>query len=1036
MSKLVFRTFHAVVALGLLIAIAVACSSAPDSSGEPPVGPNNPDPNETVFGTARFEVSWSGTSVPAVTQSIGVTATPLESDAGSVGGMLNRPATRLELEVPVGLTRFTAVAYSERDGSGITLATAEVTALVLEAEANTVVIRFPDLSVLDRVEVMLDPSNLRPGGTSVATAVGYDAGDGVIENIRFVWASSDMRVATVSSLGEINAHEVGRTTITATEPVTGISGSAVLAVTSTTVVIESITLGPGTGSVPVGSTLMFQAQAFDAEGELLGDTGFEFLSADPQVLSVDDSGRAQALGVGTAFVRVLADGLESAAEITVTPASNAPAGASWEMTTVPSFAEVTSFDIAEDGRAYALVRSGDVRLWTSPDGGSSWYPIYSGDLLFHCGSSITSVAVVPNASDELMVRCGTTSLIRSSDRGMTWQTVYSGSVANGPVFHPGARQVVFADNSNLVSLDAGITWRRQQVRDTRVVLQADPLTWIEHDRYGGELLLDGEPAQFLRTNDGGESWEGVPGPQINSEECTSGYYSSRYAHQGVSYAGDLYVLVLENCQGWPERYRHSLLRLNSGSDSWALVFQESNSNSSNLSLYNRSLYFSPAEPETVYALASYISNSSIMLSRDRGASWSSFEPSLVSSSTLPSSWINISREQPGLIWATSGQRAFSTDWGATWSPIPSGSFIEKSDAWYFFGSGYPYSVGKASSLDVVEPVVRRGLTDRIGIGNGIGIGIIPHGEPESLLLHGDQWGNTRFGQRTTDLGETWVPSGVSSFAAAQSAADPNRWYFATELGNIRVSNDAAQTYRLAGSLPNNAVPRVIAAGHSNPDKAYALTNGGVYRTDDAASTWVWASTDLTHVNNSDLVVDPTDDDVLYVSGPGVFKSVNGGEDWTAVSLGFFNVGITALAISPDGRTLYAGSSNGSVYRSLDAAHTWEWVNSGFESYLVQDIVIDPSDDNVVYVSTTGGVYKSVDKGSNWRLASSGMTSPFATWLAISADGNTIYVGTSDHGIYRGAPSTALGDSFATAAVEAMTSMMHQQGEWSAPSQTE
>lgn len=122
------------------------------------------------------------------------------------------------------------------------------------------------------------------------------------------------------------------------------------------------------------------------------------------------------------------------------------------------------------------------------------------------------------------------------------------------------------------------------------------------------------------------------------------------------------------------------------------------------------------------------------------------------------------------------------------------------------------------------------------------------------------------------------------------------------------------------------------------------------------------------------------------TGGGVWKTTNGGEDWTCVSDGFFktaSVGALAQSASnPD--VVYAGmgerdirgniSEGDGVYKTTDAGKTWR--NVGLKATrTVARIVVHPTNPDIVYVAALGhvygpnpdrGVYKSTDGGATWQ----------------------------------------------------------------------
>jgi photosystem II stability/assembly factor-like uncharacterized protein len=54
----------------------------------------------------------------------------------------------------------------------------------------------------------------------------------------------------------------------------------------------------------------------------------------------------------------------------------------------------------------------------------------------------------------------------------------------------------------------------------------------------------------------------------------------------------------------------------------------------------------------------------------------------------------------------------------------------------------------------------------------------------------------------------------------------------------------------------------------------------------------------------------------------VFKSTNGGTNWSAVNTGLTNTYVRALAIDPaTPATLYAGTEGGGVFKTKELAHS-------------------------------------------------------------------------------------------------------------------
>src|SRR5206468_9733550 len=90
-------------------------------------------------------------------------------------------------------------------------------------------------------------------------------------------------------------------------------------------------------------------------------------------------------------------------------------------------------------------------------------------------------------------------------------------------------------------------------------------------------------------------------------------------------------------------------------------------------------------------------------------------------------------------------------------------------------------------------------------------------------------------------------------------------------------------------------------------------------------------------DNPSLVYAGTDFD-------GIFRSVDGGANWTLSSNGLAAAGILALQIDPSSPSvLYAGTQNAGAFGSVDGGDNWEprsFGLSGFASY-VSGFAIDP-----------------------------------------------------------------------------------------------
>lgn len=98
---------------------------------------------------------------------------------------------------------------------------------------------------------------------------------------------------------------------------------------------------------------------------------------------------------------------------------------------------------------------------------------------------------------------------------------------------------------------------------------------------------------------------------------------------------------------------------------------------------------------------------------------------------------------------------------------------------------------------------------------------------------------------------------------------------------------------------------------------------------------------------------------------GVWKTTDGGSNWSVLTDNFSTLDVTALEISPTNSNTYLWGSNGEIYKSIDAGVTWSATNIS-SYYDVVKIIYHPTNSNIVFAACEySGVYKSIDGGENW-----------------------------------------------------------------------
>lgn len=236
--------------------------------------------------------------------------------------------------------------------------------------------------------------------------------------------------------------------------------------------------------------------------------------------------------------------------------------------------------------------------------------------------------------------------------------------------------------------------------------------------------------------------------------------------------------------------------------------------------------------------------------------------------------------------------------------------------------------------------------------------------------------------RSSDGGAHWqnISAGLSGHFARAVVAGDSGLLAATNAGVYRAPNGGSW-------LPpaNDAVP-MLALAASGDTVLAAPQAGGLLISRDGGISWTPTSFPPGRAALS-LALSPgfaTDGTILVGSDDGVWRSADGGENWTQV--GLQGNRIAALAVSPNfaaDRTIFAGSASGQgVFLSTDGGDTW---SSSAGSY-IESLAISPqfASDGTVLAGTAGdGVLRSTDAGRHWAPADGGLHASVVRQVSVA-----------------------------------------------------
>jgi uncharacterized protein YjdB len=349
------------------------------------------DPGTGIAGAATLTVT------PAVLRSIGVTPPTPSIPKGTAQtfiatGTYSDGTTRALTTAVTWASSVSSVAtISNAAGTqGIASSVSVGTTSVTATDPATGVVGTATLkvtpAVLVRVAVTPATPSIPNGTTQLFIATGtYSDGTTRAVTTSVTWASSSTTIATISNAagtqGKATGAALGTTTISATDPSTGISGSTTLTVTAA--VLRAVDVSPAAPSVAKGYTQAFVATGTYTDGTTANlTTSVTWASATPAVATISNaagtSGVASTVATGTSVISATdpSTSLAGSATLTVTPATLASIQVTPATPTVPvgNTAVMTATGTYSDGTTRDLTA------------GVTW------------SSSVTSVATISNAS--------------------------------------------------------------------------------------------------------------------------------------------------------------------------------------------------------------------------------------------------------------------------------------------------------------------------------------------------------------------------------------------------------------------------------------------------------------------------------------------------------------------------------------------------------------------------------------------------------------------------------------------------------------
>lgn len=666
---------------------------------------------------------------------------------------------------------------------------------------------------------------------------------------------------------------------------------------------------------------------------------------------------------------------------------------------------ITDVAIAPDNDDHLYVATATGGIFRSYDRGANWIPIFDDEAKL----SIGDIAIAPSNSQRMYAGTGEANgsatdgaffgdgIYRSDNAGDTWSNIglpesnHIGRIVVDPVdpdrVFVAATGQLYGTNSErgiYRTLNGGGRWEQvlfvtdstaaidvtMNVANTNILYAA---MW-ERTRKPWERDYAGVTSTIHRSMDGGTTWtqlgeaNGLPAPNIHtgrigiavSESDPSTVYA-RYTTNEITNKFDGLYKSTDNGNNWTLVTPAGAL---SGIDA-------------NFGWYFGNLRVNPTNSSEVYIVGLEIAKST-----NSGVSWQTLQGMHVDHHALEFSRTN----SDFMLAGNDGGAYISNDGGNSWTKylnLPITQFynieVDRTQPERLYGGTQDNNTIRT---------ITGGASDWNSIWGGDGFHVNVDPVDNNYIYVESQYGNL---SRSTDGGDSFnyatngiigsdrnnwnTPVVISPFDHEILYYGTNRLYTSNKASNWTViSPDLTDGVHSSGSLAFGTLT-AIASSYNNLDVIYTGSDdGNVNVTFDGGTTWTDISTGLPDQYITSIAMVPNDDMIAYVtvSGfkyleytPHVFKTTDGGENWTDISSNLPNLPVNDIIAYPEKEILFVATDL-NVWFSINDGESWDILGNGLPLTVVMDLKFhEPT--QTLYAGTFGRGMFSFDNVINFCL---------------------------------------------------------------------
>ncbi len=226
---------------------------------------------------------------------------------------------------------------------------------------------------------------------------------------------------------------------------------------------------------------------------------------------------------------------------------------------------------------------------------------------------------------------------------------------------------------------------------------------------------------------------------------------------------------------------------------------------------------------------------------------------------------------------------------------------------------------------------------------------------------------TELGPFSWNRTSSWNPGVGRVTSLAVHPINNNLIYVTTPGGGLWKTTTGGNQWEPLSDLSNSMMDLFSVAVDPNNEAIVFIgsSGGNLFRSLDAGVSWTNQNSGMGNVRK--IIINPTNTQIIYAVGAGIFKSTNGGNSFTQIA----SLTVEDIEFQPNNtNTLYASGTD--VFRSLDTGASWTQLSlsNGINSSGRTMLAVTPANPQIVYAiqangSEFGRFYRSTDGGNSF-----------------------------------------------------------------------